>query len=56
MQQSLYLLWTHIQITRRGGRWILRQHFCLKTMLEFLSHAVERHFPKRCQVLLPLSP
>jgi putative transposase len=52
----VYLLWTHIQITRRGGRWILRQHCRLKTMLEFLSHAVERHFPKRYQVLLPLSP
>lgn len=52
----VYLLWTYIQITRRGGRWILHQYFRLKTMLEFLSHAVERHFPKRCQVLLPLSP
>ncbi|MEM1280250.1 MAG: ISH3 family transposase [Cyanobacteria bacterium P01_H01_bin.152] len=52
----VYLLWTYIRITRRGGRQILPQYFRLKTMLEFLSHAVERHFPKRCQVLLPISP
>ena len=51
----LYLLWSHISITQRGGRRVLSQYFRLKTMLEFLAHAVERHFPKRSQVLLPLS-
>lgn len=50
------LLWSYIRITQRGGRRVLPQSFRLKTMLEFLSHAVERHFPKRCQVILPLSP
>lgn len=49
------LLWAYICITQRGGRRVLPQYFRLKTMLEFLSHAVEQHFPKRCQVILPLS-
>ena len=52
----VYLLWAYISITQRGGRRVLPQYFRQKTMLEFLSHAVERHFPKRCQVSLPLSP
>ena len=52
----VYLLWAYIRITQRGGRRVLPQYFRLKTMLEFLAHAVERHFPKRCQVILPLSP
>ncbi|MEM6518667.1 MAG: transposase [Cyanobacteria bacterium P01_C01_bin.70] len=51
----VYLLWTYISITRRGRRRVLMQYFRLKTLLEFLSHAIERHFLKRCQVLLPLS-
>lgn len=50
----VYLLWAYIRITQRGGRRILPQYFRLKTMLEFLSHAVERHFSRRCQVMLPL--
>ena len=49
----IYLLWSHISITRRGGRVIYNSLFRLRTMLEFLSSAVERHFPKRCQVCLP---
>ena len=49
----VYLLWTYISITQRGGRRVLPQSFRQKTMLEFLAHAVERHFPKRCQVILP---
>lgn len=51
----VYLLWAYICFTQRGGRRVFPQYFCLKTMLEFLSHAVERHFPKCCQVILPLS-
>ncbi|MEM1290688.1 MAG: transposase, partial [Cyanobacteria bacterium P01_H01_bin.162] len=51
----VYLLWTYISITQRGGRRVLPQSFRQKTMLEFLAHAVERHFPKRCQVILPCS-
>ncbi|MEM8716980.1 MAG: transposase [Cyanobacteria bacterium P01_G01_bin.4] len=51
----VYLLWSYISITQRGGRRVLPQYFRQKTMLEFLAHAVERHFPKRCQVILPCS-
>ena len=51
----VYLLWSYIKVTQRGGRLILPQYFRLKTMLEFLSHAVERHFPKHCKVVLPCS-
>lgn len=52
----VYLLWSYISVTQRGGRRVLTQYFRLKTMLEFLSHAVERHFPKHCKVVLPCSP
>lgn len=49
----VFLLWTHISRTRRGARLIYDSLFPLKTMLEFLSMAIERHFPKRCTVVLP---
>jgi hypothetical protein len=39
--------------TQRGGRVVYRELFSLKTMLEFLSHAVERHFPVITAVYLP---
>ena len=43
----VFLLWTHSGITQRGGGQIL-PHLCrLKILLEFLSHVVEQHFPKR---------
>lgn len=41
----VYLLWFFVSRTRRGGRIVYRHLFTLKTMLEFLSQAVERHFP-----------
>lgn len=41
----VYLLWHFVSRTRRGGRVVYRSLFSLKTMLEFLCHAVERHFP-----------
>jgi putative transposase len=41
----VYLLWCFVSRTQRGGRVVYRELFSLKTMLEFLSHAVERHFP-----------
>jgi len=34
----VYLLWCFISHSRRGGRFVYRQLFGLKTMLEFLSH------------------
>ena len=49
----VFLLWTHVSRTRRGGRLIYDSLFPLKTMLEFLSQAVERHFPKLRAVVLP---
>jgi hypothetical protein len=52
----VYLLWAYIRITQQGGRCVLPQYFRLKTLLEFLAHAVERHFPKRYQVFLTLLP
>lgn len=41
----VYLLWHYLSRSQRGGRVVFRQLFPLKTMLEFLSHAIERHFP-----------
>lgn len=49
----VYLLWFFVSRTQRGGRIIYRQLFPLKTLLEFLSHAVERHFPIVTEVYLP---
>lgn len=37
----VYLLWFYLSLSRRGGRIIYRAIFPLKTLLEFLSHAVE---------------
>jgi len=51
----VYLLWLYVSRSQRGGRVVFRQLFPLKTMLEFLSHAVERHFPVVTAVFLPLS-
>jgi putative transposase len=50
----VYLLWHFVSRTRRGGRVIYRTQFPLKTMLEFLCQAVERHFPAKTAVYLPL--
>jgi len=52
----IYLLWQAVSITRRGGRRIYQEQFRLKTMLEFLSYAVERHFPLLHAVFLPMTP
>ncbi len=49
----VYLLWVFVSRTRRGGREVYREFFSLKTMLEFLSIAVERHFPVITCIYLP---
>lgn len=51
-----YLLWRFISMTRRGSRQIFRQMFPLNTLLEFVAHAVERHFPVIQAVFLPTEP
>lgn len=48
------LLWFFVSTTRRGGRRVHRERFRLKTMLEFLAHAVERQFPPIRAVFLPI--
>ncbi|MEM7769240.1 MAG: transposase [Cyanobacteria bacterium P01_A01_bin.37] len=49
----VYLLWTCISLRRQGGRLVCRHLFTLKTMLEFLAHAVERQFPIITAIILP---
>ncbi|MBD2069004.1 ISH3 family transposase [Leptolyngbya sp. FACHB-671] len=49
----VYLLWHFVSQTQRGGRVVYRALFSLKTMLEFLCHAVERHFPPITAIYLP---
>ncbi|MBE9182634.1 transposase [Oculatella sp. LEGE 06141] len=49
----VYLLWHFVSQIRRGGRIVYRALFSLKTMLEFLCHAVERHFPPVTAIYLP---
>ncbi|HEY9653862.1 MAG TPA: ISH3 family transposase [Crinalium sp.] len=49
----VYLLWRFVSVSRRGGRVVYQALFDLKTMLEFLSHAVERHFPVITAIYLP---
>lgn len=51
-----YLLWQFISVTRRGSRQIFRQVFSLNTLLEFVAHAVERHFPMIQAIFLPTEP
>jgi hypothetical protein len=49
----IWLLWTQLSIRRRGGRRVYQERFPLKTMLEFLCHAVERRFPLIQAIFLP---
>jgi putative transposase len=49
----VYLLWHFVSQTQRGGRVVYRAVFRLKTMLEFLCQAVERHFPPITAIYLP---
>lgn len=49
----VYLLWHFVSCTQRGGRVVYRALFSLKTMLEFLCRAVERHFPPITAIYLP---
>jgi Transposase DDE domain len=51
----VYLLWFFVSRTQRGGRVVYQTLLSLKTMLEFLSQAVERHFPPMTAVYLPTS-
>jgi putative transposase len=49
----IWLLWTRLSRSRRGGRRVYRERFPLKTMLEFLCHAIERRFPLIQAISLP---
>jgi len=49
----VWLLWNFVSQPRRGGRLVYQERFRLRTMLEFLCHAIERHFPLPRQVYLP---
>jgi putative transposase len=49
----VYLLWCFVSRSKRGGRVVYQDRFSLKTMMEFLCHAVERHFPPITAVFLP---
>lgn len=51
----VYLLWYFVSRPRPGGRVVFQDLFPLKTMLDFLAHAVERRFPLITAVYLPLS-
>lgn len=49
----VYLLWKWVSRTQRGGRVVHAKLFSLKTMLEFLCQAIERHFPVITAIYLP---
>jgi putative transposase len=49
----VYLLWQFVSRSRPGGRVVYHTLFPLKTMLEFLPHAVERRFPPVTAIFLP---
>jgi hypothetical protein len=49
----IYLLWHFISQSRSGGRQVFRSLFPLKSMLEFIAHAVERRFPVVSAIYLP---
>jgi putative transposase len=48
----VYLLWTHVSFPRQGGRLIVREAFPLKTLLEFLRQAIDRHHQVRKEVVI----
>jgi len=50
----VYLLWYFVSCPKPGKRVVYQNLFPLKTMLEFLAHAVERRFPVITAVYLPL--
>ncbi|HEY9662418.1 MAG TPA: transposase [Allocoleopsis sp.] len=50
----VYLLWYFVSRPRPGGQVVYQNLFPLKTMLEFLAHAVERRFPAITAIYLPL--
>ena len=47
------LLWRFVSRSGSGARLVYRHLFPLKTMLEFLVQAVERHFPVGRAIFLP---
>ena len=49
----VWLLWNFVSLSRRGGRRVYQQRFPLKTMMEFICQAIERHFPPIQQIFLP---
>jgi hypothetical protein len=49
----VYLLWHFISRLNRGRQVVFQNLFPLKTMLEFLCHAVERRFPVITAIYLP---
>jgi putative transposase len=48
----VYLLWTYVSRPRQGGRVSYRDAFPLKTLLEFLRQAIDRHHPVRKEVVI----
>ncbi|MEO1133852.1 MAG: transposase, partial [Cyanobacteria bacterium J06639_1] len=52
----VWLLWTFVSLTRRGGRRVYPARFHLKTMMEFICQAIERQFPLVREVYLPHPP
>jgi hypothetical protein len=49
----IFLLWTGVSATRRGGRQVFQNLFPLKTLLEFIAQGVEKLFPPKRQIFLP---
>lgn len=49
----IFLLWTNVSATRRGGRRVFQNLFPLKTLLEFISQGVEKLFPPKKEIFLP---
>ena len=49
----IFLLWTKVSATRRGGQRVFDSLFPLKTLLEFISQGVERLFPPKREICLP---
>ncbi len=52
----IYLLWTYLSWSLRGGRKVARELFPLKTMLEFISQDVGKHFPLCWSICLLATP
>lgn len=51
-----FMIWAYFSLPRSGGRRLFPELFPLRTLLQFLAQAVERHLGLITQISLPIPP